>query len=280
MSQSFSTSRKGLLQKLVERVLLPPDDTPLSSLELFVGQIPPDVSFAPPLPPDCQLLGSHRHSPNVVEVLFDTPLTPTQLLHFYQEQLEGTGWYEQKNWYEQRERGFITTAYAGLGAVVHFCRGPQGPSLNIFALKVEGLTQVRVYLNTSQEDSPCKPPPEPDPRISSSWLALNLFPSLTPPYGGQHMEAERQSTRDSATTTALVETEHDISPLTLVAHYATQLEQAGWTRTGEGHSNQFAWQTWSLREEEKKKEWQGLFLFIKIPNSLNRFYVHGHIHTS
>ncbi len=279
MNASFPNPHKDLLRKFVDRLLSPFDVGELSSLELFIGQLPPDISFVPPLPLNSQLLGSRRYNLDLVEVLFDTPLTPAQLFHFYQEQLEKDGWYEQKHWHEQRERGFITTAYAGVGAVVHFCKGPQGPSLNIFALKdFEGLTHGRVYLSTSQDDSPCMPEPEPDPRLSSRGLALNLFPRLTPPDGAQHMEANTQSTLAFATTTAHVETERDIPLLTLVAHYATQLEQAGWTRSSEGQSDRSAWQTWSLRHEEKKREWQGLFLFIKLPNSLNRFYAHGHIY--
>lgn len=281
MKEASSNSLQELLRKLIERILSQSGDRELSFLELFVGQLPPDLPFTPLLPLDCQLLGSRRHSPDVVEVLFDTPLPPTQLIHFYQEQLEEAGWYEQKNWQEQHERGFITTAYPGLGALAHFCKGPQGPSLNMFALnRLEGLTQVRMYLSTSQDDSPCKPPSEPDPRLSSRGLALNLFPRLTPPHGAQHMETGRQSTRDSGTTTALLETEHDIPLLALAAHYATQLEQASWTRTSEGHGNEFAWQTWSLRDEEKQKEWQGLFLLIKTPDARNRFYMHAYINAS
>ena len=44
----------------------------------------------------------------------------------------------------------------------------------------------------------------------------------------------------------------------LVAHYARQLEQAGWQRTGEGSSEPMGWHTWEFRDEENER-WLGCF---------------------
>lgn len=276
MSEPFSHPSSEAFQRLVDRLLSHPSDKEFSSLQLWVAQTPPALSFLPPLPPDHLFLGSRRHSADMVEMLFDTPLTPRELVQFYRDRFEKLQWYEHFSAHQQEEWGFATTAYPGLGMRVHFCRGTQGPSLTVFALKGGGeLTQVRLYLNTSQQDSPCAPQ---ETRRSIGWLARNLFPRLTPPPGAQQMEIEFQSTREEATTTATIETEREFLLSELADAYTVQLEQAGWKKTQEHHTPRLAWQTWSFEDQEHKKAWQGLFMFIELLPSHMRWYAYGYIH--
>jgi len=44
----------------------------------------------------------------------------------------------------------------------------------------------------------------------------------------------------------------------VVAHYARQLEQAGWQRTGEGSSEPMGWHTWEFHDKENER-WLGVF---------------------
>lgn len=276
MSEPFSHPSSKALQILVDRLLSHPSDKDFSSLQLWVAWMPPALSFLPPLPPDHLFLGSRRHSPDMVEMLFDTPLTPTELIQFYRDRFEKIQWYEHFPAHQQEERGFVTTAYPGLGMRVHFCRGTQGPSLTVFALKGDNeLTQVRLYLNTSQQDSPCAPQ---ETRRSIGWLARNLFPRLIPPLGAQQMEVEIQSMREEATTTATIETEREFHLSDLTDAYAIQLEQAGWRKMQAHRTHQLAWQTWSFEDQEHKTAWQGLFTFVKLLPSHMRWYAYGYIH--
>ncbi len=57
----------------------------------------------------------------------------------------------------------------------------------------------------------------------------------------------------------------------VVAHYARQLEQAGWQRTGEGSSGPMGWHTWEFHDKENE-HWLGVFSILRIPGMERTYY--------
>ena len=64
-------------------------------------------------------------------------------------------------------------------------------------------------------------------------------------------------------------------PVLLAAHYAAQLEQAGWTRTEEGRSGPQSWSAWTLTDE-KGRPWTGTFTALALSGPPNRYLLQIH----
>ena len=65
---------------------------------------------------------------------------------------------------------------------------------------------------------------------------------------------------------------HDIALPLLAAHYARQLEQAGWQRTGEGSSEPMTWHTREFHDKDNER-WLGVFTLFQIPGMERKYYV-------
>ena len=84
------------------------------------------------------------------------------------------------------------------------------------------------------------------------------------------------SNSESASTAATLELESDMDLSLLVAHYARQLEQAGWQRTGEGSSEPMGWHTWEFHDKENER-WLGVFSLLEIPGMERTYYLQMNI---
>jgi hypothetical protein len=87
------------------------------------------------------------------------------------------------------------------------------------------------------------------------------------------------SSQDRADTSATLETATALPILELAAHYAVQLEKAGWTRTDDGHSGPLAWHAWRFQDDENEP-WQGLFFVMKLLGTERRYFLYIEIHMS
>jgi hypothetical protein len=59
----------------------------------------------------------------------------------------------------------------------------------------------------------------------------------------------------------------------LAAHYATQLEHAGWTRVEGGQSGPIAWNAWTFQDEDKEAG-RGFFFILRMPGQREQYMLH------
>jgi len=119
-----------------------------------------------------------------------------------------------------------------------YCRGAHGPGLAVRAKAVpDRPTEVRLLLNTDPRHTPCAAP----------WTAegaVRLLPELVAPATAQLRPQGGVFSGNEAQARATLETEDDLA--TIAAHYARQLEQAGWRCRGGDQQDPLAWSMWAL----------------------------------
>jgi hypothetical protein len=98
-----------------------------------------------------------------------------------------------------------------------------------------------------------------------------FIPKLMPPDGAQQILKGGNFSFAESFSSAFLDAKMDIA--TLSAHYAAQLEKAGWTRTGEGQDGPLAWHTWTFQDEGNEPG-QGLFFLLKVPGAEHQHFMY------
>lgn len=62
----------------------------------------------------------------------------------------------------------------------------------------------------------------------------------------------------------------DLDLPSIKTHYAGQLEDAGWSRTGEGQDGPQAWGTWAFLVNEDR-QWEAAFTVLHLPKTPRRY---------
>lgn len=263
---SHSENNEALLRELVLRFATFLGDPRMRDPQLLVGQVPADLPFSFALPEGSQVLGSLIRSVTNTEIALDTPLSPEQAIDFYQDHLHASGWYEQGQLPGYVHRGFVPAGRGGTRIVLQ--QEVNGPSVQITAQPGRGsLTDVRVIVTRNNPPSPRRTPQ----RIRQRPMEESLIPRLVAPAGAKLQGGGSSSGPTSAQTSAMLRT--DLTPSAIAAHYATQLEQAGWTRTGNGSSGPSAWHTWAL-QDEMQEPWLGRFFLLQMPDKPQEYYLY------
>ncbi len=100
-----------------------------------------------------------------------------------------------------------------------------------------------------------------------------LLPSLAPPQGERQQGAGGGgSNSESAASAATLDMESDIALPLLAAHYAQQLAQAGWQKTGEGSNEPMTWHSWEFRDKENER-WLGVFTLLQVPGMARQYFM-------
>ncbi len=261
-----SPTREGpesILYTLAVR-LLGYEAGPLALTQLLVGQIPEPLMLDLPLPDGSRVLGGVVYANGSAIAMFDVPLTPEAVLHFYQEHLLARVW---EHLVEEEDLGLGGFTF-GLerGQTMRFYRSLSNSELSISADAHEaGLSDVRLSLETKRRSKPIR-------EMRGQWVASSLLPALTPPPqaqqvsggGGGHSEKEANS------RTTLIT---DLDLASVARHYTSQLERAGWVHTEEGQSGPFAWSQWRL-QTESGEHWQGVFFVLKQSELPRQYFLH------
>lgn len=242
MDEQQSVSRRGsspdqgeaALRALALRLLAPryPGMPAPGEIQLLTGRLPDPLPVEIPIPDGATVAGSLVRGVQGIEIVLDTHLSPDQIRDFYQARMVAAGWNIPSPGFPGERWGFTP------GAAVHsmlFCRGTRGPALQITTFTVPGVpNDVRLHLITDARHSPCMHRGGP-PSFEAT------IPQLAPPPGAEQWPGAGGGGGDSWLTTARLTT--DLELPAIVAHYAAQLEQAGWARTGEDQSGPQAWST-------------------------------------
>ena len=261
------------LRELALRLLAPPFDSEAQSPQLLAGRLPSSLPFDLPLPQSSQIVGSFVRNTEKTQIMFDTDLAPDEVVAFYVEQLQG--WSEPDFQRDPRHEGGFVHSNARSTLYTTLCKGRHGPALGISTFRDPDKgkkTEVRLHLDTSTRYSPCG---------QSSIVFREVgahIPSLEAPEdGSQHNRGGGGgSDSESASTSATLQLESDIALEFLVAHYARQLEQAGWQRTGEGSSEPMGWHTWEFHDKENER-WLGVFSILQVPGMERTYYMQVNI---
>ncbi len=273
MTQGIPSSEENMeqLRELALRLLAHPFNP---QPQLLAGSFPAPLPFDVPFPDGYQIIGSFISSAEDTLLLLDTDQSPAEIIAFYTQQMQTAGWSEPDVLQRQRqlhEGGFTHTA--ARASYITLCKGRRGPALMVSASREsnEGAkTQVRLNLDTSSRGSPCMQSSEIFMGVSS------LIPSLEPPTGGRQWGGGGGSNSESASTSATLDMENDVTLPLLADHYTRQLEQGGWQRTGEGSTEPMAWSTWELRDKENER-WLGVFALLRVPGIERKYSMHMNI---
>lgn len=270
---------------------------------IFAGSMPEEVPFHMPIPEGFVLVGSaqfaSRGNRRVVEIVLDTALSASRVREAYQDLLSEGGWEEENlngpggGGFARGPGGFLMSLGRTLG------RSRRGAPVDLAGLSTIFRDARRQTLIVSAEEHRRAPT---DVRIRlitgrgplhrrrrNDPEALFVMPLLTPPprtripdegvhtghltpplearttggsYGGHSWE------HDGAYSFAALESDLDLPSIT--AHYADQLESAGWSRTGEGRDGPQAWNTWAFRDNEGSP-WEAALTVLRLPRTPSRY---------
>ncbi len=96
MTQHTSSSKENMaqLQMLALRLLSYPFDPQAPQPQLLAGQLPDTLPFDLPLPNGYHLVGSFVSTPQEMQIVLDTDLSPAEIIAFYTERMQVAGWSE------------------------------------------------------------------------------------------------------------------------------------------------------------------------------------------
>ncbi len=262
------------LRELALRLLAPAFRAEAGDAQLLAGSLPASLPFELPLPEHSRIVGSFISGPETVQVVLDADQSPDEIVVFYKDRMQAAGWFEPEALRRQRqhrEGGFVDSRHHQV-TYVTFCQGQRGPALGVSVFKEEGKsgkTEVRLHIDARSRFSPCM-------QSSEIFMEVSrLIPSLQPPLDAQQHD-DGGSNSEFATSFAILDVKDGLALAELSSHYARQLEQAGWQRTGEGSNEVIAWHSWEFSAREGER-WQGAFTLQHVPGMGQQYYVQVHI---
>jgi hypothetical protein len=132
-----------------------------------------------------------------------------------------------------------------------FCRGSRGPGLTVNTY-ARGNTSTDLRLDVDLSGQSCAQQARMGKMIGRGMAMHEMIPRLDPPPGGRQMPGSGGGGVDSFYMSSSLELNAPIDLAQLAAHYAAQLERAGWTRDEEGQSGSVVWNIWSFRDEDNE----------------------------
>ena len=247
------------IRELAERLLthlIPGNVVP--TITLLPGRTPDDPDMGVPSPPGARVIGSLIREPGwqmprYVEVVLDAPGREEPLLRFYEEQFGQRGWRVAPQFWHGG--GGFTAGPEEEGRM--FRRGDDGLAILLTARPVKaGWVEVRLRTQWIPADTEIhRPPPGHD-----------LIPALRQPAGVQVMTASGGGGGSGHwTSEASVETPQAVSELE--AHFASQLQKAGWKKRAGGATGPVAWSSWAV---PGKGQWYGYLFVVEAPGENRR----------
>jgi hypothetical protein len=220
-------------------------------MHLLVAQVPEGVLQRIPMPEGSHLLGSLTRTHQIMAVL-DVDLAAERIIDFYRDHFAAAGWHDLS---EPMQGGFLPPQTS---RTLQFWQGPHGPALSIQVNELRDRpADVRLTLSTDPTLSlEAQPVARRGPRCVRGILP-GMIPPLWPPTNGDLAPRSAGSGPDSAESSAMLVTELDLG--TIAAHYARQLQQAGWELHSESQIGPVMCSNWFVHNEAGQR-CQGLFV--------------------
>lgn len=129
-------------------------------------------------------------------------------------------------------------------------------------------TDVRLSLISDERHSPCLPEsPE------HHGLFQSILPAPEPLSGTLLLPRSAGGGYDDAESNSVLETGMDLAGIGV--HYVAQLQNAGWSLTGEGQSGPQAWSTWAF-SYDTGQPWIGLLVVLRLPEPPGQHFLQLH----
>lgn len=230
------------------------------SVELLPGVLPGDIPLKLNVPQGGRLVGTAVHNAGSRgkgwDVVMDAPGTVEEVSKFYEGEITKQGWKADKHEFPGVEGGFqmelppsvdgSKSFEPGPGEAsgagnLNFCQDSGNGSLWLtISPRKNAPNDVRIRID-QQGFGPCS-----DMARVSSPSNLTL-PKLSAPEGVELSVSGGSGGSSHLSSRAMVETEQSIAALE--AHFASQLEKAGWTRQAGTAEDPLAWSTWKVPGE-------------------------------
>lgn len=238
--------------------------------ELYVGELPEEMSFEIPLPGEVSLVGSTRRSRRrgqEIDVVLDYASGVEETREAFQSALAEAGWEKLEDVW--REGGFGS----GIpGNPELYCKGERGPALFLTTGEVssgeEGSpTDVRLRVSAGEgRNSPC------------FWRGRRgplreevAIPALKPPPGAREIRmGGGGGYRGPEGASSNVALRTDLGVRRLTEHYAEQLEEADWTAVEDetpGGDENCSYKYYSFTDEEGEG-WDAVLSVLRLPGEL------------
>src|SRR2546423_2640521 len=250
MNSSEATLYTLALRLIATHYGPPPQD----DMQLLVAQVPEGVLWTVPMPERSHLLGSLTRTHQVMVVL-DVDLHAERVIDFYRHHFAAAGWLEPTA-NEPMPGGFQRPQTP---RALHLWQGPHGPTLSIQVYELRDRpADVRLTLHTDPtlsleaQDITRRGPPG-----RTRGILPGMTPPLWPPANADLAPRGGGSGPESAESSAILVTELDLGAI--AAHYAGQLQQAGWALHSESQIGPVMCGSWFLHNEAGQR-CQGLFV--------------------
>jgi hypothetical protein len=265
-----ANDREAMPRELVIRLSTIPGNPRVSDPHVLFGQLPRELPPDIALPEGSRVLGTLIRGPGDATCVIDVDLPAEQVLEFYRERMQVAGWQESELPAQFRQGGF-THSGLELGKRVTFCHGSRGPSLVVSAhSRGESGTDLRLVVDLS--DRTCVQQARMH-RMTREWMG-KIIPRLDPPSGvKQVMGGDIGGGNDSFYSNATLEASTPGDLTELAAHYATQLERAGWKGVEEGQCGPISWSAWTFQDEDKEAG-RGFFFILRMPGQMEQYMLH------
>jgi hypothetical protein len=233
----------------------------LPEVALYPGALPPDLDFELPTPNGTRLVGSAASPPDrlgaAAQIVLDVPVSAGNFDDFYENALRGLGW-QAITLFGPGSRsgsGFIDAANAAYFAALaqspppqlrFLCSQEHAAVAQVWVVaQTATVRDVRVEVRTGETPA-CR-------LLHISDFDLAPMPWLLLPQGLRPFSSGTATSTQIAAGMRVprasdVTVRTSISPAELEAHFARQLEAAGWARVYGGMSAMLAWSSWRPSE--------------------------------
>ena len=264
------TEREMMLRDLAIRLSTFAGDPRVGNPQVLIGELPQRLPVEIPLPEGSRVVGTLIRGPQYATSVVDVELPTEQVLKFYRERLQAAGWQESEFLKDRHSGGFTSPGLPD--TMTTFCRGSRGPGLTVNAY-ARGNTSTDLRLDIDLSGQSCVQQARMGKMMGRGMAMHQMLPRLDPLPGSRQLPSGGGGGVASFYMNASLELNTPIDLAKLAAHYAAQLERAGWTREEEGQSGPIVWNTWSFRNEENDP-CRGFFFILRMPGQKEQYTLH------
>ncbi len=220
---------------------------------LLVGELPPDLPLALPVPEGARILGAFLGPETIVAL--ETELDADAVIAFYAERMTALGWDEQDP-VGGRQGGFVHS-FARSNPMMNFSREEGGPVFTVMAgWAADGRSTVQITFHPEGNGD------VPRQRRQQHGDIMSLFPAIRAPKRARQTPQGGGGSLDAVNALARLECDLDLAAV--APHYRAELKRGGWHLMEDGASGPVAWSTWTFRDDENAN-WSAALLILDRP---------------
>jgi hypothetical protein len=246
-------------RRLVERLLNP---SMLEESELIIGKLPDNLFIQIPQPSKSQILGTMIRGKSSYQIELNAPQSATEVKSFYQTQLTAAGW-KNSQIISPPKPAFVTSenqSNENLG----FCNSEKGALVHLkFNQYEDNSTEISLFLNQVKQPNFSCPQ-------SNIGLPFAHIPSLKPP-ANTKVTPRLTGNISPQTSNSVATLESNLTIEQLNQHYMNQMQQAGWTKTGDTKNAQTIFSIWGFKDQENRI-WQGVMSLKPIEGKSGQYF--------